>query len=239
MFCYIFGLLAIIGPPQEQAVALHVVIESQFTFMASTQTTIGEYWITNGKTYEKRGTRVVIVRRDRGLQWVIDVEKGTYSEKPATSAPKTEREVEDIHTAGFNYEPEFAWTVSDGEERLIMDGRTCHMKEAKGTDSFAEMTLKLWLCHTARPAIERDLNSRVLDIVRFRFTNPNAFVTKILSEQPEMLLMSLEAMVEPPIAGTMAHRAVVRKVEIAVVPAGIFDLPSGIQKLSIKSTAAK
>jgi hypothetical protein len=227
---YVLGMLALIGPPQEQRTVLHFVVESQFIFMASTQTTIAEYWITDDKTYEKRGTRVMISRKDRGVRWVIDTQKGTYSETRLTSPAKNETRLEDIHTAGFSYEPEFAWTVADSAEASTINGRACRLTVATGTDDFAEMTLKLWLCHTDRPALERKANGSVLDIARFRYQNPVTFATELLSKRPDILLMSLEATVEPPISSTMAHRVVVRTIENAVPPAGIFDLPSGIQK---------
>jgi hypothetical protein len=40
--------------------------------------------------------------------------------------------------------------------------------------------------------------------------------------------MSLEATLEPPTSPTMGHRVMVRTIEIAATPAGIFDLPSGV-----------
>lgn len=227
---YIFGMLAMTGPLQEQHAALHFVVEGQYTFMASTQTTTAEYWITDDKTYERRGSRVTISRKDRGVRWVIDTQKGTYSETSLTSPAKNETTVEDIHTAGFSYEPEFAWTVIDSADTSTINGRACRLTLATGIDDFAEMTLKLWLCHTDRPALERKANGSVLDIARFRYQNPVTFATELLSKRPDMMLMSLEATVEPPISPTMSHRVVVRTIENAVPPVGIFDLPSGIQK---------
>lgn len=227
---YIFAMLALIGPLQQEPTALHFVVEGQRTFMGSTRTLKAEYWITDDKTYEMRGPRVTIVRKDLGVRWVIDSQKKTYSETRLTSPAKKETTVEDIHTAGFSYEPEFAWTVKDSAEASTINGRSCRLTLAMGTDDFAEMTLKLWLCHTNRPALERKANVSVLDGALFSYENPVTFATELLSKRPDMLLMSLEATVEPPISPTMTHRVVVRTIENAVPPTGIFDLPSGIQK---------
>ena len=226
---YILSLLALIGPPQEQRAALHFVVDSQFIYLASTQTTITEYWITDDKTFEKRGTRVTISRKDRGVRWVIDTKSGTYTETRLTSAGD-EKTADDIHTAGFSYEPEFAWTVADSTEAATINGRACRITTAAGTDDFAEMTLKLWLCNTDRPALERKANVFVLDSARFRFEDPTTFATKLLSRLPNKLLMSLEASVEPPTSPTMGHRVMIRTIENAPPPAGIFDLPLDIQK---------
>jgi len=227
---YIFGMLVTIVPLQAQRAALHFVVEGQRILMASTQTTTAEYWITDDKTYEKRGTRVTISRKDLGVRWVIDTQKGTYSETRLTSPTKNETTVEDIHTVGFSYEPEFAWTVAANRKTSTINGRPCRLTVATGIDDFAEMTLKLWLCHTDRPALERKANGSVLDSAQFRYQNPVTFATELLSKRPDVLLMSLEATVEPPSSPTIAYRVVVGTIENAVPPDGIFDLPSGIQK---------
>jgi hypothetical protein len=227
---YIFGMLAMIGTLQEQSTALHFVVERQFIFMASTQTSTAEFWITDDRTYEKRGTRVTISRKDRGVRWVIDTQKGTYSETSLTSPARNEIRVEDIHTAGFSYEPEFAWTVADSAKASTINGRACRLTVATGTDDFAEMTLMLWLCHTDRPALESKANGSILDSARFGYQNPVTFAAELLSKRSEALLMSVEATVEPPTSSTMVYRVVVRTIENAAPPAGIFDLSSGLQK---------
>jgi hypothetical protein len=228
---YIFGILAMLWPPQEQRTAIHFVVERQFIYMASTQTTTAEFWITDDETYQKRGAQVIISRKDRGVRWVIDTRKGTYSETLLTSPARNETRVEDIHTAGFSYEPEFAWTVAESTEASTINGRACRLTVATGTDDFAEMTLKLWLCHLDRPALERKVNGSVLDSARFGYRNPTTFATELLTKRPDGLLMSLEATVEPSISPTMVYRVVIRTIESATPPAGIFDLPASIQRI--------
>ena len=209
------------------AESLHLVVESQLP-----QTTTVEYWITDDKTYERRGARVTISRQDLGVRWVINTQKGTYSETRLTSPARNEARVEDVHTAGFSvsYEPEFVWTVTDSAEVKTINERPCRLTVATGIDDFAEMTLKLWLCHTDRPALDRKANGPVLDSAQFRYQNPVTFATDLLSKRPHVVLMDLEATVEPPTLPTKAYRVVVRTIENIVPPAGIFDLPAGIQK---------
>ena len=227
---YILGMLAMIGIQPEQRTALHFVVDRQRIFMASTQATTTEYWIGDDKTYEKNGARVTIIRKDLGVRWVINTQKATYAETHLTSPTMNNTRIEDIHTAGFNYEPEFVWTVANSAEASTINSRACRLTVATGTDDFAEMTLKLWLCHTGRPALERKANRFVLENAGFGNQNPVTFASELLSKRPDVLLMSLEATVEPPISPTMTYSVVVRTLETAVPPAGIFDLPPGIQK---------
>jgi hypothetical protein len=222
------------GKLQDQATpALHVLLESQFVYMSSTQTAMAEHWIADGKSYEKRGQRVVIVRSDRGVRWVIDTQKGTYSETPLAPRavpPKRGAQAEDIHTAGFSYEPEFAWTQTESEETSTVEGRRCRLTVATGTAEFAEAELKLHHAVARAPEMECKANALVLDAARFRYAGIGAAASEFLSKQRNALLMSLEATVEPPISPTMVHRVVVRTLEQAQPPGGLFDLPPGIRK---------
>jgi hypothetical protein len=230
MFLYILAMLAMIGTLPQQRAVLHFVVDRQRIFMASTQATTTEYWIADDKTYEKNGARVTIIRKDLGVRWVINTQKATYAETRLTSPAMNKTRIEDIHTAGFNYEPEFVWTVADSAEASTINSRACRLTVATGTDDFAEMTLKLWLCHMDRPALERKANESVLDNAGFGYKNPVTFASELLSKRPDVLLMSLDATVEPPISSTMTYRVVVRTIENALPPAGIFDLPAGLQK---------
>ncbi len=231
-------LLALFGQakpaPEPPPVALHLIVESRFTFMSSTQTATVEQWITENMTYEKRANRVMITRNDRALRWLIDTQKSTYSEMPLvpqqqSAAPRTVPE--DIHTAGFDYDPAFAWVVSKPGKTETIDGRACREMSATGTADFAGIEMKLRLCRGKEPALERKANARILDAVRFRYQDALKFALGFLSRQPDMVLMSIEATVDSPIAQSMYHDVKVLTLEKAAPPPGIFDLPSGLQKM--------
>jgi hypothetical protein len=223
--------LVVFGVQKNKSTAVYLVTESQFTFMASTQTTVTEYWITVDKLYQRLGTRVTIVRTDRGVQWDIDMQAGTYSESRLIST-EDKTPAEDIRTAGFSYEPDFAWTITGDTQTSTINGRPCHFSIAKGVADFAEMTLKLGLCQSNGQPLSEKVNRSILSSAGFRYRHPVTFVTEFLSNRPELLLMSLEATVEPPISSTMNHRVVVRSIENSAPPAGIFDLPAGIRKIA-------
>jgi len=214
--------------------ALHLVVESRFTYMASTRPTTYERWIAENMTYEKSGNWIIIIRGDRAVRWVIDTQKRTYSETPV--APQREpakpgTATEDIHSAGFDYEPEFAWTVTKTAETATMHGRNCGKTSAEGIADFAGIRMDLWLCRSKEPSLESKANAPLIDMARLRYENPATFLRDFLSRQPDMVLMSLEATVDPPIAPRMIHQVRVLTFEKAPAPPGIFDLPSGLQKM--------
>jgi hypothetical protein len=231
----IFPLWALVFSISAQArmlPSLHMVVDSQFIYMSSTQTSTIEYWIAKDKSYEKRGARVTITRNDLGVRWIIDTQKQTYIESTLAYAAKQQAATEDIHIAGFNYEPEFAWTVTDTNQTLTINGRSCRLTIASGTADFADATIKLWLARSDRQGIEHRANDPIVDSARFRYQNPATYVTRLLAKRPGTLLMAIDAIVEPPIAPTMVHHVVIRTLESGQAPAGTFDLPAGLQKIS-------
>lgn len=231
----LLALLVQAKPALEQpAEAVHIVAESRITYMSSTQSATCEQWIAENMFYEKRGSRVVISRNDRGVRWAIDTQTRVYSEtslvspnQPAAAGTAPE----DIHTAGFDYEPAFAWTVSKPGKTATINGRACTLTSATGTAAFAEAVLGLWLCRSEAPSVERKANGRILEMVRFRYQDPVTFGMELLSKQPEMVLMGLEATIDPPIAPRMVHEVKVLTFEKSLPPPGIFDLPAGLQKI--------
>ena len=217
--------------PVQPAAALHLVIESQFEYMASTQASTVESWIADDRTYEKRGARVVINRKDRGLQWVIDTQKSTYSEaRFATPVPRAAAP-EDLRTAGFSYEPTFMWTVTDTAQTSTVNGKACRLTVVAGTADFAEMTLKFWLCQADSQGLEAKANGSVLEAARFRYQSPVTYATELLAKRPGTVMMSSGGnRGTADSAEARIYRVVIRTLESGPPPAGIFDLPPGIQK---------
>jgi hypothetical protein len=212
--------------------ALHATVQSEFLFLASTRTTAAEYWISGGKVYEKRGERIRIERQDLGVSWFIDPQKSSYVERkrpPDNPAVRSADASEDIHTIGFDYEPEFKWDVQDTAESRVIHGRTCRLTVATGTAPFAETTLRLWFC-SAPQENERKLSDLLLDVSGIRYREITAFVASQLKQRSGAVLLLLEESTEPPIAPVMKRKVEVRNFEIAAPPAGIFDIPQGFEK---------
>jgi hypothetical protein len=207
--------------------AFHLVTENQFIFMGSTQTTTTEYWITADKLYQRRGNRIIITRVDKGVQWTIDTQGNTYSEAQLAST-ENKAPAEDIRTAGFSYEPDFVWTLTEDTEQVNINGRPCGITTAKGLADFADATIKVGLCRIKGRQVPANVNRAVLESAALRYKNPIAFVMGYVSKHSGMSLMSFEATIEPPVSSTMNYRVVVRSIERMPPPVGIFELPAGV-----------
>lgn len=220
---------------------LHVVIEREFNFLASTRTTRSEQWLAGDRTYGKTGDIVSITRKDLGVRWIIDSAKKTYTErplsgstadrpaaqKPAVSSGET-KPVEDLRTAGFNYEPAYDWTVTETGQTSTINGRLCTKVVAAGEADYAETNLVLWYCPRSEADVPGDPNVPFLNMIRD--DSIRAFLDSQQTKRGNPILMSYEETTEPAISPVMITRIRIQTLESAPVPAGLFDIPAGVQK---------
>ncbi len=225
---------------ESQPAGLHFAIEREFVYMASTRTLRSEQWIAGDKAYQKRGDVVVITRKDLGVRWMVDSAGKTYTEQPLKDAPTTADQAntsgaivnstvpEDLRMAGFRYEPDYAWTVSETSETRDINGRSCRRLTAAGDADYAETSLTLWLCPRGESDRAGSSNPAVLD--QIRSDSIRKLVEEQLAKRGNPILMSFEENTEPAIAATTIARIRIKVLESAPIPAGIFDLPPGVQK---------
>jgi hypothetical protein len=228
-YCSLF--FALFLSAAQPPTALHATVRSDFVYLASTRTMAAEYWISGDKLYEKRGEQIRIDRRDLGLTWLIDPQKSSYIERkmpPDSPAPPAAAQ-EDVHTLGFDYQPEFVWDVKDTAETQVLHGRVCRLSVATGIAEFAETTLRLWFCPTAQED-QRRLNNVLVGSSGIRYRGIAGFVASQLKQRPDTALLLMEETTEPPIAPVMKRKVQVGTLEITAPPPGIFDIPPGYQK---------
>jgi len=223
-----------------QPVGLHFVIERDFIYMAATRTLRSEHWISGDKAYQKLGDMVVITRKDLGVRWVVNSAAKTYTERPlkvagspsgqekASVVPGASSVQEDLRTAGFRYEPVYDWTITETGEAQNLNGRSCSKVTALGDADYAESKLVLWLCPREGSDSIGDSNTAVLDLIRS--DSIRKLVEEQLAKRGNPILMSFEENTEPAIAPTTIVRIRIKTLESAPVPAGLFDLPAGVQK---------
>jgi len=222
---------------------LHVVIEREFTFLASTRTMLSERWIADDRMYAKSGDIVSITRKDLGVRWIIDGAKRTYTEMPLSgpsadrpaapeppSSPTVAKPAEDLREAGFRYEPAYEWTVTDTPETSTINGRLCIRVVAAGDADYAETNLALWYCPRSEADKAGDQNVPFLNMIR-----DDSIKTFLESQQRKRgnpILMSYEETTEPSISPVMVTRIRIKTLESVPAPAGLFNVPIGVSKAS-------
>jgi hypothetical protein len=215
-----------IAPPPG---AVHVVIDTERAYMGSVQKTQTEYWLAADRTWVSQRGRVTITRRDLGIRWRLDPAKKTYVEEKLAPPPQAPPPGDDVHTARFDYEPRFEWTVRRGG-RVNVAGRQCREFSAAGQADFAQTSLRLSIGPRVTLKTERDVNQILAGLAQYESTT--GFLQDAARTRGNGCLMSFEETMEPAIAPTIIQRARISTLEIVPPPAGIFDPPGGYSKAS-------
>jgi hypothetical protein len=210
--------------------AVHVVIDTERAYMGSVQKAQTEYWVAADRTWVSQRGRVTIIRRDLGVRWRLDPAKKTYVEEKLTpSAPEAPPPGDDIHSARFDYEPRFEWTVTPGA-RVTVAGRKCREFSAAGQADFAETSLRFSIGPRVSLKTERDVNQILAGLAQYE--SATRFLQDAARTRGNGCLMSFEEAIEPAIAPTIIQRARISTLEIVPPPAALFDPPGGYSKAS-------
>lgn len=187
-------LSILLAPTSEPA--LQAVIQTNFEFLSSVRTTKAEFWIISpDQVYEKRTNNQV--RRIMPF-----------------TAPAPEKF--DIHTLGFDYEPDFKVAkVEDTAETRTVQERTCKLTTAHAIAEYAEARLRLWFCPQA-DVREARLSAAIAHGMSARFPNLEREILKLLEARPNRTVLEAQAEIEPPIAPLM--KFTVRTLSLDVKP---------------------
>lgn len=218
--------LAVPAPPP----AVHVVVDTERAYMGSVQKMQFEYWLAAEKTWASQRGRITITRRDLGLRWRLDQAKKTFVEEKLTPPPTdTQAPAGNIHSARFDYEPEFAWTLTAAGSTEVA-GRKCSRFAAEGEADYAHTALVVAIGPRVPVKTEPDVNQLLSGLARLE--SVSRFVRDETRKRGNGCLMSFEETQEPAIAPTIIQRVRISTLETVQPPAGIFEVPDGYTKAS-------
>lgn len=230
LMAWLAGALALpipLPPPPD----LHIVFGSEFVYQASTRTTSNEWWVSDGKSLARQGDRLSIYREDLGVVWRASVKAGTYTETkipPAGQpAPPPAAGKVDMHTAGYDWEPAYDWSVKASGQSSTIGGRPCREFVATGDADYAEARVSFWACDPV-PGVTR--NPTALVAAPLRSASAKQMILDTMAKHGGAWLLAAEEQQEPAIAPTMVIRVRVETLEAATAPPGTFDLPPAFKK---------
>ena len=119
-----------------------------------------------------------------------------------------------MHTAGFQYQPDFLWEVKDLAETQAIHGRSCRLAVAGGIAEYAQTAIRLWLC-PSQDASERAVSDLVLRSANFAYRAILPFLAAEVARRPGVVLLRLEETIAPAIAPTMLRRVEAARFEMA------------------------
>jgi hypothetical protein len=232
LLSFLFAALAgLVAPAQSPPPDLHVVFTSEFEYMSRVRPMSYEWWIGENRSASRQGDRLSIRRDDLGVTWRIDLKAGSYVETarpaPPAAAGAAAEPAFDIHTAGYDWEPRFDWSVAETGQKSSIAGRPCLEFRAVGDADYAQAWVTFWACDPL-PGVAQGPNDSLLGVLRS--DSARKMVSDALAAHGNAWVLALEEKQEPAIAPTMVLRAKVELVEWRPAPPGTFDLPSNVKK---------
>jgi hypothetical protein len=213
--------------PLAYAGDIHAVVEGSRTYMDFTRKTVNEYWLSGEKIYRKAETYLFITRKDLGVEWSVNLKDNTYYERKIEAEEPFAPEKEDIHTLGWEYNPQYDWDIRETGEAKDINGYSCQHVVARGDADFSEITLHLWLARDVPGTadyVQYMAEQLKLDMLR-------RAIGEILSKFKDRLPLEREEIIESPIAPTMRNVAKITKFETSDPPPNIYELPQGAKKM--------
>lgn len=209
----------------------HVVWEETRTSMGSTMPPRrSEVWIAKDKVYYLNSGRVGnISRSDLGKMWTVLLGQNRYFEEsmPEPSAPsqKTAAPAR-IQSVGFDYQPEYEWTLRDSGRTDVVNGRSCRVLTVEGEADYAREVREVCVAYgTPIDAKEyfRKMGSLGVDPSFIAFY----WATPALNEG---LALRMRTIAEPALGPTRSVETRILSTESTSPPDGIYDIPAGFQK---------
>ncbi|MDH4197852.1 MAG: hypothetical protein OEW05_10620 [Candidatus Aminicenantes bacterium] len=207
----------------------HIVSQQSRTYMGNTTPPMTqEMWVGDQAVWMFSGRVTALLRFDLGKRFYLNAAQKRYYEEPLTdSVTPAPTAPERIQEVGWNYVPEYDWTLRDTGEEKVIDGRTCRRLILDGDADYAEEVREVWVSRDVpidlgryyRLLTERELRGQLLAIYE---------TTPLLREG---FILESRTTTENPIAPTIVWTSKVMKLEKADPPVGIYELPSDFKKV--------
>jgi hypothetical protein len=212
----------------------HVVSELKRSYMGRTYPPQpSEVWLGVDRVYVRDGSVVIITRLDLRRRWIILTGRKKYLEEPlpVPAEKKGPAAPARLQEYGFDYEPEYEWTVREAPDTATVGGLPCRKFVARGEAEYAEEFREMWVAENppidARHYFERVVKPN-LDEAWARIYQGHGLLRN-------GVVMKSVTTTEPAIAPTTVTEIQVMKLEKASPPEKIYDLPEGLRKVSTRA----
>ena len=228
LLSWLASSLLLASPPASPG-DLHVVVGSEFVYMARVRPSRQDWWVRDKQRALAVEGRVTVFRDDLGLVWRIDTKAGTYTETPQPKPdPKpTAPPAVDMHTAGYQWEPEFDWSVKETGRESTIAGRPCREFAATGQADYSDATATFWGC-TPLAADMPSPTTLVTNLLRSESTMK--MIREAAAKHGGLWVLQAEETMEPAIAPSMVLRVKVETLEGKPAPEGTFELAPTLKK---------
>jgi hypothetical protein len=209
----------------------HVIVEWTRSGMGGRYPSrLTEIWMNETSVYVK-GSRIVSIERyDLQKRWRLSLEKKRYVEEPLAVAveQKSVKDTVAIQRAGWNYDPEYDWSVKETQREEVIGDQRCKLIVADGDADYASESVELWVTENVPINIvlfNERVTARTVDfdwqgLLKLSPALKKCFVVKSID------------MRDPSIAPSSTSEIKVTKLETAAPPPKIYEVPEGFQKVN-------
>ena len=202
----------------------HLIQEETRSYMGRTYPTMTrETWIAENKACMLIGQFKTIIRQDLGKKWDVYPDLKAYLESPIEDQAKDKEE--SIHDIGWDYTPEYDWTVEETNETQVIDGRECIKIIARGDADYAEQIIDM--CISKKPPLDTQRYYRLISTIDGKWKDILAAYPKL---KDALVVQSGYTRINP-IAPTMTGETRLIKVETAEPPPNLYEIPEGMEKV--------
>jgi hypothetical protein len=185
-----------------------------------------EIWLSPTCGHIIYKNKITIAHYDRGVKWIVDLNDSTYKEIPIEPDADEKETEEKLHNQGFVYEPEFNWILQTTDEDTVLCGAPCKKFIVEGDADYAEKIIEIWAAEDI--GIELNVNEKSLHYFQGQ---EMADLIDQFQELKGLNIMLEKSTSEEAIAQIRILTIEIIKLEDAVPPDGIYQLPHGLKRI--------
>ncbi len=200
------------------------------TYMNIDRVTVSEYWFTKDKYCSVSNQYKIIVRKDLGVTWFINLRSGTCrtdSIRPQKTMPPAEKII-DVKYIGQNYIPDYEWNKPKLLSKETVGNYVCDHFLCEGDADFDQISLEYLVAKTDDESMAGFLNSTIMNLGGSN--NKREPIIEMITGNKNLIPLRIAETVENPIAPHITTVINVDKLELAESSGGMFELPDNLTK---------
>jgi hypothetical protein len=214
----------------------HIVFKWSFIYgELPTRNYTDEFWVGDNAACIKSRMGTTVFRFDLDKVWIINTRGKKYFEQSIEDYIKSDSENHkhevSIHDLGWDYDPEFEWTVEKLDDEKFITGWKCRHFLIKGEADFTEIQIDLWVSgeiDIPHKSVFKDIIFKPVTRSEWDWDEAALRLGKLCPD----LIVSSTVVNEPPIARTITYIKTIDKIEQVAPPEGIYEIPEGTLKVS-------
>ena len=203
----------------------HLVYEESRSYMGHhSPKTTRETWLTENKACIRYRRFMSIIRLDLKKKWSVYPGFKAYLEEPLDLQAKEEKK--SIYDIGWDYTPQYDWTVKETGESQQINGWECKKIIVHGEADYAELTIVMWLSK------DGPINSERYHTMIQTASEERREILTAFPALKDFIVVEAKYTIQRPISPPITREVKMVKAEVADPPPNIYQIPPGLEKVN-------